>query len=299
MRRTVLFTVVAGVATLGFGLGSGVSGAVAPMSATAAAAASHPPRLTKMVAEAIHQTTLHISYSYGGGHGPRPAPLNSHVDCSGFVREMYGYAFGIDIGSGSGDSMVRLSGKFVKTSHPVPGDVVLLGHGGRAPAYHSGIYIGMIGGHPAMVASPQTGSNIKIQQWYNRSGRADLMGYWHFKGATAADSHPLVRPKTDGRFDTATGTHGGIRLTGWVLDPQRPAGAGSVAVTIDNRLVAALPANILRADVNRVKRVTGNHGFAASITFPRGRHIVCVTARPAGTSSAGANLGCKAVTVPR
>src|ERR1700712_5031404 len=107
-----------------------VAGASTPQAASVAVSASAAPtaRLTKLVTEAKHQTTLGISYLYAGGHGARPAPLNSHVDCSGLVRELYNYAFGVDIGGGSGDGMIRTSGKFTKTNSPVPGDVVLLGN---------------------------------------------------------------------------------------------------------------------------------------------------------------------------
>jgi len=299
LRRAALVTVA--LATLGLGLTQGAAIA-APANRSAAVttiAAYQTPRLTKMVTEAIHQTTLGVMYAAGGGHGSSPAPLGSNVDCSGFVREMYGYAFNTDIGNGSGDSMIRLSGEFTRTSYPVPGDVALFGNSGNAPAYHAGIYIGMINGHPAAAAASQTGTPIKIQQWYDRYWPSDLMGYWHYNGATAADSGPAVQAKMSGSFDSASGTPGGFRVSGWAVDPQLKASTTTVAVTVDNKLVANVTTNTARADVNRVTGATGNHGFTAGIATPVGWHTVCVTAQPAGTSSAEVNLGCKIVSVPR
>lgn len=301
VRKAVLSTVAVATVTLGFGLTQGSASAAAPMAIAAPMTAATPwqvPRLTKMVAEAIHQTTLGISYSFGGGHGSSPAPLNSHVDCSGFIRELYHYAFGTDIGNGSGDGMVRLSGEFTQTSRPVPGDVALFGNSGHAPAYHAGIYVGIIAGHPAIAASPATGSNIKIQQWFDRYWHADLMGYWHYKGATAADSGSLTQPKVVGHFDAATGTPGGFRLSGWSVDPQRKSANAPISVVVDNRLIVRLPTPVARVDVNRAQGATGNHGFNTAIPFAVGRHTLCLSAQPAGTNSAAVSLGCRVITVP-
>jgi len=302
LRKTTAGAVAVATVTLGFGLGQGAASAVTPLvSATpmATVIAYHAPRLSRMVAEAIHQTTLGIMYSSGGGHNAHPASLGSRVDCSGFVREMYEYGFGVDIGNGSGDSIIRTSGEFTKTSHPVPGDVALFGNGGQAPAYHAGIYIGMINGHPAAAAASSTGTPLLIQQWYNRYWSGDLIGYYHFNRATAADSGPRVQPKMTGSLDAVSGVTGGFRVSGWAVDPQRKSYSGSVGVTVDGRSVANLATDTYRADVNRVAGATGNHGFSAGISTAVGRHTVCVIAHAAGTSSAAVSLGCRAVTVPR
>lgn len=282
----------------------GAAGASTPArtaTVVAAAATSAPDaRLTKLVKEARHQTTLGISYLYAGGHGSRPAPLRSHVDCSGLVRELYNYAFGVDIGGGSGDGMIRTSGKFTKTNSPVPGDVVLLGNSGSAPAYHSGIYIGIVNGERAMVGSPTTGQNIKVQQSRGGSWGGDLMGYWHYKGASAADSAPLVKaapPRMRGSLDAASGRVGKVTVSGWVIDPQRKSSGARAQVLVDGRAVAVVGTPGVRADVNRVMRVSGAHGFRATVPAGAGRHTICVNARPAGSSSVAIRLGCKTVTV--
>ena len=265
-------------------------------------AAAPTGRLTKLVAEAKLQTTLGISYLYAGGHGASPAPLNSHVDCSGLVRELYYYAFGVDIGGGSGDSMIRLSGEFTRTSSPVPGDVVLLGSGGSAPAYHSGIYIGIVNGEPSMVGSPTTGEDIKVQPSRGGSWGGDLMGYWHYKGATAADSGsgsatPAAPSRLRGSFDAASGGVGSFSVAGWILDPQRPGGGGDAQVLIDGQQAAVLGTPTVRPDVNRAFGVSGGHGFGATIGAGPGPHSICIMARPAGTSSIPISLGCRTINV--
>jgi hypothetical protein len=269
---------------------------------SAAATTSAPDaRLTKLVTEARHQTTMGISYLYAGGHGSRPAPLRSHVDCSGLVRELYHYAFGVDIGGGSGDGMIRTSGKFTRTSSPVPGDVVLLGNNGSAPAYHSGIYIGIVNGERAMVGSPTTGQNIKVQQSRGGSWGGDLMGYWHYKGATAADSvvkKTPALPRMRGAFDSAAVRVGSVSVSGWAIDPQRASSRARIHVLVDGRAVALLGTTTVRADVNRAMRVSGAHGFRTTVGAGPGRHTICVNARSAGSSSVTVRLGCKAVLIP-
>ncbi len=302
LHSTVLSTVALATVTCGFIFTPGEARAeITPVAAAArvSSAASQTPRLIRLAAEALHQTSLHIPYRYGGGHGGSPAALNSRVDCSGFVRELYHWAFGVDIGSGSGDSMVRLSGKFRRTSHPVVGDVALFGHGGRGPAYHSGIYIGVrVNGRPAIVAAPKTGSDIKIQQWFDRYWSGDLMGYWHYNGATRADSGPAVRPKVHGHFDRAVGKPGGLIVAGWTVDPQRKSSRTRVVVRVDGRPVADIATNVRRNDANALMHAAGIHGFVARIPAAVGRHTVCVVAHPAVSRTAAVSLGCRTVSTP-
>lgn len=158
------------------------AGAVTVRSAAGTVAAAG--RLAQVAGWAQWGVDNRIPYRYGGGHGATPS-IAGGADCSGFVRWAYYKGFGVDIGSGSADSMIRTSGKFVKVSHPVPGDVVLLGRGGSAPAYHTSIYIGIRNGHPASAAESTTGQPAKIQYWYTGTSAQNFMGYWRYRGATA------------------------------------------------------------------------------------------------------------------
>ncbi len=150
------------------------------------ASAATPPRLTTIVAWAQRAATQHIPYVYAGGHGDTPGPSGAGgVDCSGFARWAYSQV-GWDIGSGSGESM-RTSGLFTQTSHPVPGDLVFFADPG-GPAYHVGVFIGFAAdGVGQMVDAPYTGVDVRVDRYTH-----NIMGYWHFKAATAADSGPLV-----------------------------------------------------------------------------------------------------------
>ena len=275
--------------------------AASPGSAVAAAAAVPTGRLNKLVLEAKRQVTLGIPYLSAGGHGARPAALRSRVDCSGFVREMYGYAFGTDIGGGSGDGMVRLSGLFVRTSRPVPGDVALFGRGGRAPAYHSNIYIGVVNGHPAAVGSPTTGQNIKIQQWYRGSMANDFMGYWHYKNATARDSGPVTAPVVAtrhalGGVNLMKGGRLSARLTGWSFDPLAPQQSNRTSIVVDGKLLANWPAKLYREDVARLIHIGPHHGFDLNIRLTPGRHTITLTSLPISAHTVSARLYTAVVT---
>lgn len=161
--------------------------AVRPLTAApmlAAATAPHTQRLVAVVTAGMQGISQHIPYVYGGGHGATPS-VAAGADCSGYIRWAYYQGFGIDIGNGSADGIIRTSGNFVRVASPVPGDVALFGNGGRAPAYHAGIYVGQQNGRAAMAAEVQTGEPARIQYVWG-----DLMGYYRYRGVTAADLPP-------------------------------------------------------------------------------------------------------------
>ncbi len=136
---------------------------------------------------------------FGGGHGTTPGNPAKGLDCSGFVRWVYAQV-GWKLPAGSGES-VRRSGAFVKTSHPVPGDLVFFG---SSAAYHVGIYISP----GKFVDSSHPGSFVGLRKIYR-----GVMGYYHRKDATAFDSQPL-RAKVTGsvtvRSATGAAVAGGI-----------------------------------------------------------------------------------------
>lgn len=278
-------------------------GTVGAVSATAVAG-----RLVTMASKAVTLTTKAIPYQYGGGHGAVPAPLGTSVDCSGFIRSMYYDSFRADIGNGSGDSIVRLSGKFTKTSRPVVGDVALFGNGGQAPAYHAGIYIGNgPGGTPAVVAAPQTGSNITIQEWGTRYWSGDLMGYWHYNGATAADSSKSsitvkaatkVATKARGNIDKVSSADGRIKIVGWAYDPAKSRSANAFTVLVDGRAVYRGTAKKTRSDIARNLGIGAAHGINITVKAKPGTHKVSLVSKAAkGSKTRSATVDTASVLV--
>ncbi|GGL93366.1 NlpC/P60 family protein [Nakamurella endophytica] len=272
--------------------------------AVAPAAAAVGGRLTRVVQLAKQQVAAGIPYLYAGGHGARPAPLGSRVDCSGLVRELYYAAFGVDIGGGSGDSSVRLSGHFTRTSHPVPGDVALFGNNNSAPAFHAAIYVSGSGRDVTLIGAPQTGELIKYQYarsayWWNTA-----MGYWHFNGATAADSAPPVAAappvrKVVGHLDVVrTGTQS-ITVKGWTADLYAPRTSSTVQLVVDGRNRGRVAANKARPDVNRNAGLPGAHGFQATTAAAPGAHRVCIIGMRLHSRSRSTQLGCVTVTVAK
>jgi hypothetical protein len=152
---------------------------------------------------------------------------------------MYKYAIGTDIGGGTGDSMVRTSGRFSRTAHPVPGDVVLFGSGGSGPAYHAMIYVGTRDGKPLAVGSPTWGETVKYQYPSSAYWAGELMGYWHYKGADGQDSAAsLQRPSARVTFTRAYSGNGTLIVTGYAYDPVNPTKSVVVEVYADGKRVA-------------------------------------------------------------
>ena len=78
---------------------------------------------------------------------------------------------------------------------------------------------------------------------------------------------------------------GGLRFTGWAVDPNTTKPI-SVYVTLDGRTIGSAVANRARPDVARVLPQAGpNHGFDATVPASRGRHRVCVYARNVGSGA--------------
>ncbi len=250
--------------------------ALHPAMATAQAAPGvkvwHEPRLTKIAQMARQMTTMDIPYS-NGGHGSEPAAIGSSVDCSGLIRQLYYYAYGVDIGQGTGDSMVRTSGKFVKTSTPVPGDVILFGQGGYGPAYHLMIYVGNDGGQPTAVASPDWGQIVKYQHPESPYWTGELMGYWHYRGADAQDSAAsLAQPKVKVKLLSTSSGDGRMKVTGYAFDPVNPSLSVTVDVYASGHRVARVVANKPSPGTNKAYRITGDHRVEASIPMGAGTH---------------------------
>lgn len=71
---------------------------------------------------------------------------------------------------------------------------------------------------------------------------------------------------------------GTIAVSGWSYDPDSSSASLYVGVYVDGARLAYAPADVPRADVNRVMGVGGNHGFAVTVQVNPGAHTVAVYA---------------------
>ncbi|MGW8431574.1 S53 family peptidase [Curtobacterium citreum] len=112
------------------------------------------------------------------------------------------------------------------------------------------------------------------------------------KTVTIADS--TIR----GSFDGASATTAAVTVRGWTFDTSSTSRSINAAVTIDGKVASTITANGARADVNRVKKVSGKHGFNTTAKTPvtAGKHSVCIISRNIGAGG-DASLGCKTVIV--
>jgi hypothetical protein len=111
--------------------------------------------------------------------------------------------------------------------------------------------------------------------------------------ATVADRIPV------GRLDSAVATARGVVLTGWAFDGDNPGTPISVAVYRDDIAIHWYPTGLARPDVNRIYRITGNHGFSITVPTAPGSHRF--TVHGINTTRSGRNpvLGSATVVVPR
>ncbi len=78
-----------------------------------------------------------------------------------------------------------------------------------------------------------------------------------------------------GVIDRESGSAGRVSVSGWGFDPNSAAASVNMLVVV-NGVPHTVPANVPRADVNRVFHVTGNHGFSAVVSGRKGVNSVCV-----------------------
>jgi cell wall-associated NlpC family hydrolase len=118
----------------------------------------------------------------------------------------------------------------------------------------------------------------------------------------AAGATTAPRAST-GHVDHSAAVRGGrLAVSGWALDPTAPTRSIPVDVYVDGKRVGRYATTRPRADINRKFATHGIHGFAVTITLPRGASVVRVHAigrTPAllggsvhlnGTSAAGSRI---------
>ncbi len=87
----------------------------------------------------------------------------------------------------------------------------------------------------------------------------------------------------------------GVRVSGWVVDPDLGTASTTVVVTIDGRETARGPADEIRDDVARVHGAGRRHGFVLVAPASPGRREVCVEA--IDNTGVVRTVGCRSVTV--
>ncbi len=108
-------------------------------------------------------------------------------------------------------------------------------------------------------------------------------------------AQPVPRPVGSIDAITVSSTRTSLRVAGWAVDRTAPKSAISVKITV-NTSAYVVATTSARADVNRVLRTSGSHGFSAVLPVHAGQYKVCATAvgLKAGNNT---SLGCRVVTV--
>ena len=99
-----------------------------------------------------------------------------------------------------------------------------------------------------------------------------------------------------GSLDAVTRSGRYVALSGWAFDPESNDPI-QVAILLDGRRVAVVPADRSRPDVAAAKGMGGNSGWGAELwALPDGSHSVCAVALNVGGGT-DQNLGCRNVVI--
>ncbi len=101
-----------------------------------------------------------------------------------------------------------------------------------------------------------------------------------------------------GVLDTAVAVGRTVVLTGWAFDPDQPGTSIPVAVWRDGVTLAWYPTNVARADVDRVYRVSGTHGYRISVPTTPGRHQFLIYGKNIAPAGPNPVIGHAWVVVP-
>ncbi|MFV0535333.1 MAG: hypothetical protein ACK5MR_17025 [Cumulibacter sp.] len=113
------------------------------------------------------------------------------------------------------------------------------------------------------------------------------------------DVKPTPKAAPIGKFDSATYSSAGVKLTGWTIDMDSPNQTGYVAVYRDGQGLGWQPTDQLRSDANAAYGVSGTHGFNIVLTDqPSGSHQYCIMAIDNERVTTNPLLRCRTVTIP-
>ncbi len=150
--------------------------------------------------------------------------------------------------------------------------------------------------------------------WYNDAkavqARLPLVGkyglggvaFWSF-GSEDPGVWQVMRtfmygPNPFGNIENARLWPGGVRVSGWAIDPNSTAPI-NVDLYVDGKMAGRIPASTDRPDVGNVYYFYGTqHGYDGVIPVPAGRHQICAYGINVGAGTANPQLGCLTVYVP-
>ena len=101
-----------------------------------------------------------------------------------------------------------------------------------------------------------------------------------------------------GSVNSLTAVPGGLRVTGWTIDPDQKATSLKVQVAVDGKVTTAT-ASVSRSDVSRAYPGAGaKHGFDVTVPATGGNRSVCVTGVNVGPGVDKLIAACRSVRVP-
>jgi len=220
--------------------------------------------------------------------------MDGHT-CVGFARFAFFYIWGIKDNVGSGNAPA--GSQRVSVDQAKLGDMVRLSGGD-----HWGIFVRSEGNNVFIYDANGSGGISQVRYGVNKYSKTSVSSVVranNYVDSATAGNDP------QGSYDAAIGGNGTVRVHGWAFDNDSPSQSISVHVYIGgpagstNAEGHAIAANISRPDVNNIYKISGNHGFDATIaTSKSGVQDVYVYAINApGTGGNNVLLGKKTVTI--
>jgi len=119
---------------------------------------------------------------------------------------------------------------------------------------------------------------------------------------TTLGCHSVVGPDAGdpvGRLDTVAPRPGAVRVAGWAVDPDWPAGPLSMRVFVDGAPITSIEASTARPDVHQAfPAYSANSGYDRVIPVLPGHHQICLSAENVGPNGlANTSFGCPLVDV--
>jgi hypothetical protein len=191
---------------------------------------------------------------------------------------------------------------------PKPGDMII----------HSPAQSNLHAGHVSIVDRVEGSIVHVVEQNASATGRAAYV--WSNQGLSRPNfasirgivhdpdnkltNTPLPPPPPDagrpvGNFEYLYYSPGGIRLKGWVADPDAGTAPIDFQVKIDATYFPQQKANLWRPDVNDSpanQKFGDYHGFDVTMPLGQGPHRVCIIALNYGIQLYGQEIGCRDIT---